>query len=373
MSLPDPFLLERHFAKHEFTAPYLLSCSDCDGWPLSELMSWADDETRRLWDGLALGYSDSRGLPLLRAEIAALYRGISPEQVLCAVPEEAILLAMESLLEPGDHVVCTYPGYQSLYELARARRCLVSLWKPEEGRGWAFELSRLESLLRPTTRLVVMNFPHNPTGSLPSEDEYRLMVRAAEKSGAFLFSDEMYRGLEHAPGLRLPSACELTERAVSLSGMSKVYGLAGLRQGWLVARDAALYERLCRMKDYTTICGAAPSELLALIGLRARDRIVKAHLERIARNLDTLDAFFQKRPVDFSWIRPRAGTVGLARLERGGPASEFCEELVRKKGVMLLPSSVFDWGNEHVRLGFGRRHMNEALTRLEEFLESAPR
>ncbi|MBI3504163.1 MAG: aminotransferase class I/II-fold pyridoxal phosphate-dependent enzyme [Proteobacteria bacterium] len=369
MSL-KPFLLERYFAKYEFTARHLLSSSDCDGWKQAEVLALADDETRELWSGLALGYTESRGLPLLRAEIAALYAGIEAEQVLVAAPQELIALAMNALLSPGDHVIATWPGYQSLHEIARSLGCEVDRWTPEEKDGWRFDPARLEALLRPSTKLVVVNFPHNPTGYLPPAADWARIVELARSRGAALFSDEMYRWLELDAKDRLPSACEAYERGMTLSGMSKSFGMAGARIGWLAAKDAALYARLCELKDYTTICSAASSEVLALIGLRAKDRIVARHLERARRNLGVLDAFFERRSRDFSWVRPTAGTIAFPRLLREERADAFCDRLVREAGVMLLPSTVYEYGAAHVRVGFGREKMPEALARLERFLDA---
>ncbi len=365
---PRPFLLERYFARHEFTAPYLLSSSDCDGIPQAELLALADAPARALWDGLTLGYTESRGLPLLRREIAALYEGVDPEQVFVAAPQELIHLAMEALLRPGDHVVCTFPGYQSLYELAAAKGCVVDRWEPREAEGWRFDVSDLEHLLRPQTKLVIVNFPHNPTGALPSKEDFRRVVELVRSRGIPLFSDEMYRFLEHDPRERLPAACELYDRALTLCGMSKAFGLAGLRLGWLVAKDRAVYDRLCELKDYTTICAAAPSEVLAVIGLRARETLLSRHRARLARNLDLLDGFFARRSRVFGWVRPRAGTIGFASYRGAEPVEAFCERLVREAGVMLLPSTVYEYPSPHVRVGFGRENMPEALARLERSL-----
>ncbi|MBI3296782.1 MAG: aminotransferase class I/II-fold pyridoxal phosphate-dependent enzyme [Elusimicrobia bacterium] len=287
----EPFALERYFAKHEFSTEYLLSSSDCDGWAQSELLGLADPEARALWEDLRLGYSESLGHPLLRREIAALYKGVDPAQVLTAVPEEAILIAMNSLLERGDHVVCTFPGYRSLYSIAESLGCRVEKWRPEPEDGWRFDVDALIGLLRPDTKLIIVNFPHNPTGQTLSPADYRRVVEAARERGIWLFSDEMYRLLELDAGARLPSACELYDKAITLFGMSKSFGLAGTRVGWLVAKDKALFERMAAYKDYTTICGAAPSELLALIGLRAKETILARHMSRIRRNLALLDEF----------------------------------------------------------------------------------
>jgi aspartate/methionine/tyrosine aminotransferase len=367
-----PFLLERYFAKHEFSAPYLLSSSDCDGWAQSEVLDLADEQTRGLWNGLRLGYTESTGLPLLRREIAALYQGVDADQVLVVVPQEGINLAMNALLQKGDHVICTHPGYQSLYGIAESIGCQVERWQPVENEGWRFDVEQLARMIQPSTKLVIINFPHNPTGYLPSKDDFRRIVELVKARDIYLFSDEMYRFLELEPQDRLPSACELDEKAITLFGMSKAFGMAGTRIGWLVTKDKSLYERMAELKDYTTICSAAPSEVLALIGLRAKETIISRHRDRISRNLKLLDAFFRSRTDSFSWIRPKAGTVGFPGLLRAESPMDFCERLVRTAGVMLLPSTVYEYGQPHLRVGFGRENMPEALCRLEDFLKKNP-
>jgi aspartate/methionine/tyrosine aminotransferase len=344
-----PFALERWFARHEFSTRWTLSSSDCDGLPQAELLSWADAELRALWNGLRLGYTESAGHPLLRAEVAASYAGVSPDEVLAFVPEEGIY-AMRCVLEPGDHVVCTVPAYQSLYQGAADLGCEVARWAPRADGVWRFDPDDLAALLRPTTRLVVVNFPHNPTGALATRAELERIVELVRARGAWLFSDEMYRWLERDPADRLPSAVELYERAVVLSGVSKTLGLAGLRVGWLVAHDAELRGRLAALKDYLTICGSAPSELLAVIGLRARERILARHRARIARNLARLEAFLAERPGALELVPPRAGPVAA-------------------NGLLLVPSTAFDWGDAHLRLGLGRESFGDALAQLGALLD----
>jgi aspartate/methionine/tyrosine aminotransferase len=363
-----PFALERYFAKHEFSTRFLLSSSDCDGLAMSELLSWADGETRGLWEKAALGYTESLGLPLLRREIAGLYEGMLESDVLVAAPQELVLIAMSCLLEKGDHVVCTFPGYQSLYEIAESIGCRVDRWEPVEAEGWRFRVDDLVGMLRPDTKLIIVNFPHNPTGALPSAGDFRRVMEIARERGIRVFSDEMYRFLELDPKDRLPSACEVDDKAVSLFGMSKTFALAGLRVGWLTTRDAALLARFAEYKDYTTICAAVPSEILAVIGLRSRERIAARHRERIARNLGLLDAFFARHAADFSWIRPKAGTIGFPGLRRETDAAAFCERARREAGVLLLPSTVYGYEAPHIRVGFGRENMPEALRRLEDLL-----
>jgi aspartate/methionine/tyrosine aminotransferase len=380
---PAPFALERFFARHEFSARYLLSASDCQGPTMAELVAAADDGLRARWEDLHLGYTESQGLPELRAEIATLYGQVDAEQVIVAAPEEAVFLTMHALLAPGDHVICTFPGYQSLYELARSIGCEVDLWEPVRptepvesverggGIGWRFDPAGLENLIRPDTKLVVWNFPHNPTGALPAAEDFVRMVAAVANAGAWLFSDEMYRLLEPAPELRLPAAADLYERAVSLGGMSKAFGLAGLRIGWVATRDQVLLERIKSLKDYTTICSSAPSELLALMALREQDDILVANLARVEQNRHAAADFFDRRREMFDWVAPQAGTVCFPRLVSGkaaGSAEAFCSRLLEQTGVLLLPSVVYAYGDSHFRLGLGREDFSAGLEVLDEYL-----
>ncbi len=368
---PAPFALERYFARYEFSAPYLLSSSDCDGLPMNEVLAMAGDEARQLWQGLRLSYTESLGLPQLRAEIAGLYEGIAGDDVLVGAPEELIFVAMNALLRPGDRVVCTYPGYQSLHEVARAIGCVVDLWQPRQQGSWRFDPSDLRGMLRPGTRMVIVNFPHNPTGALPTAAEFREILALAREAGARVFCDEMYRLLEYDKADRLPSAPEVDEAAICLSGMSKVFGMAGTRIGWLVSRDAQVLEDCAAFKDYTTICSSAPSEVLALIGLRSRAAIIERHRSRILRNLDVLQTFVERHAERFALAPPRAGSVCLLQV-RGGGATELARSSVEQAGVMLVPSSVFQFGDEHVRIGLGRENMSDVLGRFERWLNEAP-
>jgi len=362
-----PFKLERYFAQHEFTVPYLFSSSDCEALTLQELLSLADAESFSLWEKLRLGYTESLGHPLLRAEIAKLYAHIKAEEVLVVAPEEGIFITMNVLLEAGDHVIATFPGYQSLYEVAQAIGCQVTRWLPEEKEGWKFDVDWLRHQIRENTRLIVVNFPHNPTGALPRRRDLAEIIRIASERGLYLFSDEMYRLLEYDVTDRLDSASDLYEYAISLAGMSKAFALAGLRIGWLTTRDEKLFQTLATFKDYTTICSSAPSEILAIMALRAKERIVARNLAIIRDNLALLDPFFARHTALFSWVKPKAGTIAFPQL-LSGRAAEFCAGLREKQGVLLLPGDVYEDEGNHFRIGFGRRNMPQALSRLEEYV-----
>ncbi len=361
-----PFRLERYFAKYEFKAPYLLSASDCEPLTLKELLDLADDETRGSWDELWLGYTESQGLPKLREEVTKLYSQIAADEVLVVVPEEGIFIAMNTILEKGDHVIVTYPGYQSLYQLAESIGCEVARWIPEEEKGWKFDIEKLKDLIKANTKLLVINFPHNPTGAMLAHEELEQIIELAKSKDIYVFSDEMYRFLEYQPKDRLISASDTYERAVSLFGMSKTFALAGLRIGWIVTRDKALFKKMMEFKDYTTICSSAPSEVLALMALRSKEKIVERNLNFISENLQILDDFLSKSQ-KFSWVKPKAGTIGFVKLHEDIKVEDFCLDLVESKGVMLLPATEYGYEGNNFRVGFGRKNMIQALERLEEF------
>lgn len=161
-----PFKLERFFALHEFSAPYQACNSDVEALDMKALLAMADPDSLDLWNNLSLAYTEAQGHPELLREIAGMYTGVKPEEVLTAVPEEGIYIAMNTLLREGDHVVCVCPGYQSLHEVARACGCDISFWRPVEKDGRCFfDPADLRAVLRDDTKLVVVNFPHNPTGA----------------------------------------------------------------------------------------------------------------------------------------------------------------------------------------------------------------
>jgi aspartate/methionine/tyrosine aminotransferase len=369
------FALERYFARWEFAVDHLLCASDVQGYPMAELLALADPETRAMWDGLALGYTESTGHPLLRREIAALYDGLEPDDVLVfAGAEEAIFCLANVMLGPGDHAVVTWPGYQSLYEVARATGADVTLHELREDAGWAPDIEGLRRQVTPATRLIVVNAPHNPTGMLPDRASFDALVGIADEAGAHLLLDEVYRFLEFDPDDRLPAGADATARGISLGVMSKSFAMAGLRIGWLASHDRDLLARCAAFKDYTTICSSAPSEVLALIGLRARETVLQRSREIVTTNLASLDAFFDDWADRFAWVRPRAGSVGFPRLTVPGVTIDvWAAGLVETEGVLLLPASQFGYGGNHFRLGFGRTDLPIALERLDRYARTTLR
>jgi aspartate/methionine/tyrosine aminotransferase len=369
-----PFYTERFFAIHEFAAPYLLCPSDCESLTVEELLHMAGASWASLGQ-LRLGYTETQGAPALRECIAATYDAVGPDQVIgLSAPEEGIFLTMHALLERGDRVIVLTPCYDSLVNVAEYLGCHMVRWplleareRPNGSGTWKLDLDSLETVVTPGTRLVITNFPHNPTGYLPSHDEWQALIHIVQQAGAWLFSDEMYRGLEYEPAARLAAGCDLYERAISLGGLSKVYGLPGLRSGWLALQDTPLRDRILAWKDYTTICASAPAEALAQIALQIGDRLATRSLRIIHDNLALAGPFFARWQAVFRWNPPQASSVALVGL-RSGSAQEFCDQAVTRQGVLLLPSTGLGFGDAHVRFGFGRLSFEHALMQLDSYL-----
>lgn len=368
MHLP-PFKLERYFAKYEFKAEFLLCSSDCEAMSIADLLAMepgAAEKFQNVW----LGYTESQGSPALRKEICNLYATMQPEDILVHTGAgEAIYLFMYAAFKKGDHVIVHSPGYQSLAEVARAVGCDVSPWRAREENDWALDLDELRHLVRTNTKGIVINTPHNPTGYLMPRADFDAVNKFAQENSLLLFSDEVYRESEYDSADKLPAACDMGEHAVSLGVTSKTYGLAGLRIGWIATKNRKIYADMAALKDYTTICNSAPSEFLAEVAMRHRVKLAERNLGIIKHNLTIIDDLFSRRADLFQWNRPRAGSMGFPKLLKGD-VEEFCEDLVKKAGVLLLPGSMYDDARNHFRLGLGRKNLPQAVERLEKFLSN---
>jgi len=364
-----PFRIEQYYAAHEFTAPFMLSSSDAESVAVAELLALEPGATERL-HAQRLGYTEAPGSRELRESAAALYETAGADDVVVvSAAEEGIFVAYHALLGPGDHVVVETPCYESAVQVALSAGAAVSAWRRSPEDGWAHDLEALEKALRPETRLVYVNAPHNPTGALMPPAVLDRVVELCAERGAWLFSDEVYRELEHDPVDRLPAACDLYERALSLGSMSKTYGLPGLRLGWLACRDREALRRIVDLKHYTTICSSAPSELLSALALRHREDLAGRNRAIVLDNLPRLDAFLERHADSFSWTRPVAGPIGFVRVHGLDDTTGFCEQLVAETGVLLLPGAVYD-EPQHVRVGFGRSNLPEALERFERWIDT---
>jgi aspartate/methionine/tyrosine aminotransferase len=365
-----PFRIEEYMGHYEFSAKYLLSSSDAESQTIADLLALepgARDAFLKHW----CGYTESPGAPYLREVLATIYQQIRPDNlVVVSAAEEAIFLFYHALLTPNDHAVVETPCYESALTVPRSTRAAVSEWRRKPEDAWAHDITALEQLIRPNTRAIYINTPHNPTGLLMPPPIFHRVLELASQRGIYILCDEVYRELEHDPAMRLPAGCDCYDRALSLGSVSKTYGLPGLRLGWLACRDTAFLQKIISLKHYTTICSSAPSEFLTALAFRHRQKFIDRNLQIVLRNLRQLCAFFSCHTDLFEWTAPKASTIGFARFKPQHDVQSFCEQVVHQCGVLLLPGTVYDQPH-HIRFGYGRRNMPEALAVLDSWLSAS--
>lgn len=375
--LPD-FALEVYLGQHEFTAQHHLTASDAESLTLNELLAHGNDDDRRAFGELSLGYTPTWGGDDLRTAIASTYDALDDSNVLvCSGAQEAMFWAMQMLVGRGDHAIVSVPNYQSMESVTIATGADVSglpLWS---GTGsslrWTLDLDLVRRLIQPTTKLIAVNFPNNPTGFVPDRATWLELVELCDERGIWLYSDEVYRGLELDESRRLPQAADLSPRAISLNVMSKAYGLPGLRIGWVACRDRALLSRLERAKHYTTICSAGPSEFLATIVLRNADAVAGRNRRIMRENLPLFEALVNRCEGIIEWTPPDGGCVTFPRYLGPDGVEAFAESLVRERSAVVLPASIYasqllTVPPDRFRIGMGRANPQAGWAELEAHL-----
>ncbi|MEO1085318.1 MAG: aminotransferase class I/II-fold pyridoxal phosphate-dependent enzyme [Acidobacteriota bacterium] len=369
------FELEKYFSRWEFTARHHMTASDMESLELKDLLALADDGEREAFNGLWLGYTETWGAPDLRRAIASTYEHLGAEHVLAlAGAGEGIYAAMRVLLDRGDHAVVVVPNYQSA-ETVPLEVCQVSGVALREENRWRLDVDEVEAALRPNSKLISINFPHNPTGAIPDRPTFDALVELCRRRGLYLFSDEVYRGIELDPALRLPQVADAYEKGFSLNVLSKAYGLPGLRIGWLASQDLEALQEIERYKHYLSICNSAPSERLAVIALNHRETLLERNRSILRRNLGAIESFFDDYRHLFHWVRPQGGCVAFPRYLGDDGVEAFCRSLIEESGVLLLPASLYRSElmaspRDCFRIGYGRlKPFEEGLAALRQHLE----
>lgn len=328
-------------------------------------------------DELLLCYGDHLGDPLLREAVAAGADGVGADQVLVTAGAAAALFCIATtLLEPGDHTVVVRTNYATNLETPRAIGADLDVVDLRYEDGWQLDVDQVAARLQDgRTRLISVTQPHNPTGTTFDRATLDALVALAERSGAVLLVDETYRDLTH--GEALPLAASLSPRALSVSSMSKAYGLPGLRIGWVVCRDPELGERLLAAKEQVLICGATLDERIAGTVLAARDRVLPPILEDVRHRLGIVRDWLAAQS-SFEWIEPTGGVVGLVRFrsEVDVDTDRFYEVLLAEHGTYVGAGHWFELDDRHFRLGYGWPTLDElraGLAGLTAAAESAVR
>lgn len=362
------FLLEDYYAKHEFSTQYMLSSSDPETWSLNEILTMANEEELNLWNNQSFGYTEVKGLPELRKRIAQkLYTGLDADNILCfAGAEEGIFCSLLAISNPGDHVIVLGPCYQSLSEIPAFTGAELTIVNLQEKNNWQIDLDDIKTAIRPNTKLVIINFPHNPTGQTISQSDLEQLILLLDEHQIKLFSDEVYHGLGSSLEWAKPVAT-LYSKGISLNVLSKAYGLPGLRIGWIASQDKELLKQIEKVKQYTSLCNSGPAEIIGLIALRNKEIILKRNNNIVNKNLNLLDQFIERYKKYFSWVRPKSGCTGFVKYLSNQDVEWLCAKAIEKAGVLLLPGTVYDASSNHFRIGFGRKNLPQALEKFEQF------
>lgn len=374
-TLPD-FRLETYFSKWEFKARYHMTASDAESMSLPELLAMASPSDREGFENMWLGYTETWGASDLRTEIAKTYRQQDRHNILCfAGASEGIFAANSVLLERDSHAIVVTPNYQS-HETLPLAICDATGVPLDENDNWSLDVDRVADAIQPNTKLVTINFPHNPTGAIPTRDRYDALISLCRKHGIYILHDEIFNGLGQTGTQHLPFIADVYERGLSLNVTSKSFGLPGLRIGWIACQDRETLERMERLKHYLSICNSGPSERLAIIALKAKDKILARNNKIIDENLIKWDAFFENHEDLFDWQRPDGSCMAYPRYKGADGVEHFTRSLVEESGVFLLPSTIYhselgEVPNDRFRLGFGRKNLDEGLAAMEKHISKS--
>ena len=369
------FRLETYFSKWEFTARYNMAASDMESLSVSDLLAMASTDDKKAFKDLWLGYTETFGNKGLRYEISKTYDTAEPENILCfAGAEEGICVAMRVLLKQNDHAIIVVPNYQSA-ETIPLSICEVSAVPLNPDENWSLDIDRVKDEIRSNTKLISINFPNNPTGTILERERFDALIKICHQKGLYLFSDEVYRLIERNNKLRLPQVGDIYERGLSLNVMSKAYGLPGLRLGWIMCKDKNILQDMERYKHYLSICNSAPSEHLSIIALKAKQQILERNRTLINNNIKILCDFFDEFTDLFDWAIPDGSCVGYPRYNGSNSANEFCEDLVEKTGVLLLPPKIYhsellETPKDRFRIGYGRMSLTDGLEVMKDYLKN---
>ncbi|MBR1456741.1 MAG: aminotransferase [Oscillospiraceae bacterium] len=371
-----PFKVEEWMNAYEVGAKYNIAETCVDSISLDELWALSGVDGQAFWEELCshrLTYGYIEGHPDFLAGICGLYRSVAPEEIVTTHGAAgANHHVFYSLVEPGDRVVSIMPTYQQLYSIPESFRADLRLLPLREENGFLPDPDELRRLAVPGTKLICINNPNNPTGALLDEAALRQIVGIAREAGAYVLCDEVYRHLTQEDGWS-PSIVDLYEKGVSVSSMSKVFSLAGLRLGWIATHDDALRRSLLSHRDYNHISCGMLDERIAAVALGAREALLARSRRIVRENLAILDAWVQAEP-HLRFRRPQAGTTALVEYDYEPDSYDFCRRLYRESGALVTPGDCFEMPKSF-RVGYAgdQAELREGLRAVSAFLRTLER
>ena len=368
-----PFGVELWMNEFETVCELNLAETCVESISVSELLDLCDQPQTAIADVLPfkLTYGAIQGSNRLRTAITTLYQQQSTDNILITHGTiGANSLVHQTLVSTGDKVVAVIPTYQQHYSIPESIGAEVHHLRLTEANAFLPDLDELRSLVTPDTRLIAINNPNNPTGSLMDADLLKDIVEIASEADAWLLCDEVYRGTDQQGSGMTVSIADLYKKGISTASVSKAFSLAGLRLGWIAAPQA-LIEQVMIHRDYNTISVGMINDHLAALALENHENILKRSKDITRGNLAILDEWVESEPL-ITWVRPQSGTTALLKYDFGQPSREFCIELLKDTGVLFTPGSAMEMEG-YVRIGFANNPdvLQEGLKRVSDFLKRA--
>ena len=367
------FEVEEWMNKYEDDARYNIAETCVESLKVGELLDIAAIDREKFFDNIAetkLTYGAIPGSVELRNEITELYhkKKTINNVIVTNGGIGANFLAIFTLVRPGDEVVAVYPTYQQLYSLPEALGAKVRRLRTEPEDGFIPDMNKLRSLVKSNTKAIVINTPNNPTGACFGEEIMKEIAEIADKVGAWVLCDEVYRGLEHNGSYSVPSIADIYEKGIGTSSMSKVYSLAGLRLGWVTANEWFIKECF-RHRDYNIISCGMIDDALAAIALKNKKKILERNIKILLENKKVLTDWVEKTE-GVSFTVPNSGTTALIKYDHDMESEEFCRRMFEYNGAFVVPGSCFEFEN-HFRIGYAPKKevLIEGLHAIDSFLQ----
>ena len=366
-----PFAVEEWMNAWEVGAKYNIAETCVDSISMNELFELTGEDKTEFLNRLCarrLSYGDIEGLPEFRKGVCGLYKTLNIENI---VPTHGASGANHhvfySLISPGDRVVSIMPTYQQLYSIPESYGADVQILHLSKENNYLPDLEKLRRLVTPKTKMICINNPNNPTGALMSEQMLREIVDIARSADAWILCDEVYRHLSQEDGW-CPSIVDLYEKGISVSSMSKVFSLAGLRLGWIATHDMSVVKSCLSHRDYNLVSCGVFDEMLAAVALKHRDKLLERSRKIVRENLQILDDWVGSEP-HVSYVKPKAGTTALVYYDLDISSYEFCEEMYKKTGAFVTPGDCFEVPHS-MRIGYayGKQDLIDGLKAISEYI-----